>query len=45
MLGAFVLFRILKRKSQTGEAELSAEEQQRLEKLLKEKSDPKDADK
>ena len=45
MLGAFVLFRILRRKSQTGEAELSVNEEQRLEKLLKQKTDPKDADK
>jgi cytochrome c-type biogenesis protein CcmH len=44
MLGAFVLFRILRRKSQASEAELSAEEQQRLDKLLKQKSDTKDAD-
>jgi cytochrome c-type biogenesis protein CcmH len=44
MLGAFVLFRILRRKSQASEAELSAEEQQRLDMLLKQKSDAKDAD-
>lgn len=45
LFGAFVLFRILKRKSQTRESELSNEEQQRLEQLLKQTSDSKDADK
>jgi cytochrome c-type biogenesis protein CcmH len=44
LFGAFVLFRILKRKSQTSEAELSAEEQQRLDQLLKQTSESKDAD-
>jgi cytochrome c-type biogenesis protein CcmH len=42
IFGTFVLFRILKRKSQTGEAELTAEEQQRLDKLLKQTSDTED---
>ncbi len=43
MLGAFVLFRILRRKSRSGETELSAEEQQRLDNLLKQTSDTKGA--
>ena len=43
MLGAFVLFRILRRKSETREAELTSEEQQRLDHLLKQTSDSKDA--
>jgi cytochrome c-type biogenesis protein CcmH len=45
LLGAFVLFRILRRKNLSRETELSAEEQQRLDSLLKQTSDPKDADK
>lgn len=44
MLGAFVLFRILRRKSQASETELSAEEQERLDKLLKQTSDTQDDD-
>ncbi len=44
IFGAVVLFRILRRKSQTREAELSAEEQQRLDQLLKQTSDSKDAE-
>ncbi len=44
MIGAVVLFRILRRKSKTRETELSAEEQQRLDSLLKQTSDSKDAD-
>ena len=44
MLSAFVLFRILRRKNETREAELSSEEQQRLDHLLKQTSDSKDAD-
>lgn len=43
MLGAFVLLRILKRKNRTRETELSAEEQQRLDNLLKQTSESKDA--
>lgn len=45
LLAAFALFRILRRKSQTRESELSAEEQQRLDNLLKQTSDSKDAEK
>jgi cytochrome c-type biogenesis protein CcmH len=44
MIGAFVLFTILRRKSLAREAELSPEEQQRLDKLLKQSPDTKDAD-
>lgn len=44
LFGVFVLYRILRRKSQSHEVKLSAEEQQRLEKLLREKTDSKDAD-
>lgn len=45
VLGAFALFRILRRKSLTRETVLSADEQQRLDSLLKQTSDSKDADK
>jgi cytochrome c-type biogenesis protein CcmH len=44
LLGAFVLYRILKHKSQTRETELSTEEQQRLDNLLKQTPDTKDAE-
>jgi cytochrome c-type biogenesis protein CcmH len=44
MLGAFVLFRILRGKNQASEPKLTDEEQQRLDKLLKQTSDTKDAD-
>jgi cytochrome c-type biogenesis protein CcmH len=44
VFGALVLYFILKHKSQTKEAELSSEEQQRLDQLLKQTSDTKDAD-
>lgn len=44
ILGAFLLFRIIRSKHRASEAELSAEEQQRLDKLLKQTSETKDAD-
>ena len=43
LLGGFVLFRIIRRKNLAVETELSAEEQQRLDNLLKQKSDDKDS--
>ncbi|MCU7876297.1 MAG: cytochrome c-type biogenesis protein CcmH [Candidatus Thiodiazotropha sp. (ex Lucinoma borealis)] len=42
LIGGVVLFRILKRKSRTQETELSAEEQQRLNSLLKPSTDNRD---
>jgi cytochrome c-type biogenesis protein CcmH len=45
LFGALVLYRILRRKSQTSEAELSTDEQQRLDDLLQKNSHTKDADK
>ncbi len=44
LLGAGVLYRILRHKSRSRETELSAEEQQRLDELLKTKSDDKDSE-
>jgi len=43
LLGGTVLYRILRRKSRSRETELSAEEQQRLDSLLKQTSDTQDA--
>ncbi|MCU7932641.1 MAG: cytochrome c-type biogenesis protein CcmH [Candidatus Thiodiazotropha sp. (ex Codakia rugifera)] len=42
LIGGLVLFRILKRKSRTQETELSTEEQQRLNNLLKQSTDNRD---
>ncbi|WP_316369299.1 cytochrome c-type biogenesis protein [Candidatus Thiodiazotropha sp. CDECU1] len=44
LVGGVVLFRILKRKSVTRETELSVEEEQRLNRLLKQSTDKRDAD-
>ncbi len=42
LIGGVVLFRIVKRKNQSGETELSEAEQQRLEKLLNQSSEQRD---
>ncbi|PVV09856.1 MAG: cytochrome C biogenesis protein [gamma proteobacterium symbiont of Ctena orbiculata] len=44
LVGGVVLFRILKRKSVTRETELSVEEEQRLNRLLNQSTDQRDAD-
>ncbi|MES9849729.1 MAG: cytochrome c-type biogenesis protein [Candidatus Thiodiazotropha sp.] len=44
LVGGVVLFRILKRKSVSRETELSAEEEQRLNRLLNQSNDHRDAD-
>ncbi|MES9896387.1 MAG: cytochrome c-type biogenesis protein [Candidatus Thiodiazotropha endolucinida] len=44
LVGGVVLFRILKRKSVARETELSAEEEQRLNRLLNQSNDHRDAD-
>ncbi|MES9970404.1 MAG: cytochrome c-type biogenesis protein [Candidatus Thiodiazotropha sp.] len=44
LIGGVVLFRILKRKSVTQETELSAEEEQRLNRLLNQSNDQRDTD-
>ncbi|MEW8285786.1 MAG: cytochrome c-type biogenesis protein [Candidatus Thiodiazotropha endolucinida] len=44
LVGGVVLFRILKRKSVARETELSAEEEQRLNRLLNQSNDNRDAD-
>ena len=44
LIGGVVLFRILKRKSVSRETELSAEEEQRLNRLLNQSTDHRDAD-
>ncbi|MBT3026668.1 MAG: cytochrome c-type biogenesis protein CcmH [Candidatus Thiodiazotropha sp. (ex Ctena orbiculata)] len=44
LIGGVVLFRILRRKSVTQETELSAEEEQRLNRLLNQSNDQRDAD-
>ncbi len=43
ILGGFVLIRILRRKSATRETELSVEEEQRLNRLLNQTTDQRDA--
>ena len=42
LIGAVVLFRILRRKNQSRETELSEEEKQRLDNLLKQSTDQRD---
>ncbi|MES9992234.1 MAG: cytochrome c-type biogenesis protein [Candidatus Thiodiazotropha sp.] len=44
LIGGVVLFRILRRKSVTQETELSAEEEQRLNRLLNQSTDQRDTD-